>query len=602
MSHTQLYEQIKNHPFGAEPYLNLARYLLDEGNDQEARRLIVQRRLMPNQNASQHARWAQMCETLGMARQALESWQKAIALDSGNSAYLYHLGLLYYESGSLEKALKYLRRSLDLNPSFSKARKVLVELYNELGEKGAAQAVAHRQFAAPVSKTSPATVFGIKPHITIEDVHLLLNLYKGRECGYAEQGIDPAGRGVFRYYDAPLSGELIVDHIIGRRTIGAYALRADNTLKFTAIRIFIMPRRLMDNRKNQAAIKIMEEKAHDYSMRLLHAAQALNVSASVTAGGEHDRRVWFFFNDFIPVQLAKNCMEKLLSQLPSLSSDLSIEIYCGTEITGTGWQLCPIIMPLGINQKTGERCFFLDEDGSVINDQLAYIHRIRTISPEIFKKIVSPSLQIVPEGSVAVQLPILATLSKQCVVLGELVSKARSGRMLTEQEKLVIYFTAGLIPDDGTVLHYILEMTPDYRPDRVDKQRAQLRSHPISCPKIRELLPHLTAYLTCNCALPIPRGGYPSPLNHIAPSLVAGKRAERFTASGSLSENARRYVLLYREITDLLTTLARLENHLLAQFREKQIDTVNTPFGCLKKVNDRLCVELQEPPYKAKRG
>ncbi len=594
MSRVQLQEQIKKNPFSPEPYLNLARYLLDEGDEHEARRLIAQRRLMPNQSAAHHASWAQLCEMLGMARQALESWQKAIALDSGNPEYLYHLGVLYYESGSLERALKFLRKALDRKPSLSEARSVLAQLYQELGESGAARAVA-RKTAAPATHASRhAAPTAVTPQMTVEDVHLLLDLFKGRECGYAEQTIDQAGRAVFTYFDAPLSGERIVDHVIGRRTVGVYALRTDNTLQYAAVRVFIIPRRLMDNRKNPVAIQMMEDNAHTYSTRLQETAQSLGVSCYVTAGGEHDRRVWFFFKDFLPAQLAKNVLEKLLAHLPAVSSDLSLEIYCGTEITGTGWQICPVIMPLGINQKTGVRCFFLDAEGCVINDQLAYVHRIKTIALDTVKKLISPTYQKTTGQTEDLQVPVLDRLTRQCVVMGELIGKARSGRMLTEQEKLVIYFTAGFLPDNGRALHYILEMTPDYRPDRVDKQRGQLRSNPVSCPKIRALLPHLTAYLACNCALSIPAGGYPSPLIHVDPSLVAGKRLERLTAGASLQENARRYVLLHREVTDLLGTLAKLENQLLAQLRQKQLDAVNTPFGCLKSVNGRLHIEPQE--------
>src|SRR4030065_958962 len=92
------------------------------------------------------------------------------------------------------------------------------------------------------------------------------------------------------------------------------------------------------------------------------------------------------------------------------------------------------------------------------------------------------------------------TLEKSCPVVEEILRKARSGRNLRIEEKRVICFTLGFLEDGAKLLHDVLEDCPDYRPNRVNRMALNLGENPISCPKIRELLPETTAYLPCNCS------------------------------------------------------------------------------------------------------
>jgi len=45
----ELQGKIKTNPFHPAPYIRLASYYLKEGNDEEARRIILKRCQMPNQ-------------------------------------------------------------------------------------------------------------------------------------------------------------------------------------------------------------------------------------------------------------------------------------------------------------------------------------------------------------------------------------------------------------------------------------------------------------------------------------------------------------------------------------------------------------------------
>jgi hypothetical protein len=109
----------------------------------------------------------------------------------------------------------------------------------------------------------------------------------------------------------------------------------------------------------------------------------------------------------------------------------------------------------------------------------------------------------------------LKHLQEQCPVLDEIVRKAGSGRNLRHEEKLVLYFVLGFLSDGAELLHHVLEPCPDYRPKKVARVILRLGHHPVSCPKIRHLLPEVTAYLRCECSFDLIPGEYPSPLLHV---------------------------------------------------------------------------------------
>ncbi|MGB9629340.1 MAG: hypothetical protein ACPL6D_11825, partial [Thermodesulfobacteriota bacterium] len=110
---------------------------------------------------------------------------------------------------------------------------------------------------------------------------------------------------------------------------------------------------------------------------------------------------------------------------------------------------------------------------------------------------------------------LLKKLERDCPVIADIIWKARTGRNLEFNEKLVIFFTIGFLMEGEKILHEVLEPCPDYRPNKIKRMFQRLKGRPISCPKIRRIMPERTAYLRCNCSFEIPEGSYPSPLLHV---------------------------------------------------------------------------------------
>jgi hypothetical protein len=524
--------KIKTDPFNPLHHIALARAYLEKGDEERARKVIAIKRQLPSTDPSVHFEWGRLCEEIGMARQARESYERAIALSPNNPEYHFRLSLLYHEKGAIERTLKHLQKTVSLSPQNDDAKRMLSSLYEEMGFKGSAIAV-HGQAKRTSPNCQPPSFV-----VSEEDVDIILDLFGGREFGYAMSDLSRTGISSPSFVKGVLGYSEIYTHLRGEETYGVYPLRADRTLKFGCIHVAIPWRKVLENTKNEGFLTLMEQGVHQYAREVVEKSREYGIQAYLENPGERDRRVWFFFEEFIPVELAKRFLNVLLDKTPAPPSDTAVGLLLGVKGKGIGHEDHPVMLPLGLNRRTGKRCYFVDEQGDRYEDQLLWVKKMRPITrTEIQSFIVSAERR--RHERVRTDSEALKRLEKSCPVVAEIIRKARSGRMLRHEEKMVVFFSLGFLKDNLKSLHSVLEPCPDYRPKKVDRLASRLKSSPISCPKIRELLPETTAYLPCNCSFSIPEGSYPSPLLHVDPGLVPS-RTEK-SPSTRLAESLKEY-------------------------------------------------------------
>lgn len=567
-------------------YIN-ASEKFNSGNEHDARQIVVQNRNAPNQSAEEHAAWAELCENLGMAKAAMESWQQAVAGNNSNSEYLYRLGVLHYERGAVEKACKFLQRAVDQNSDHKKARGLLAEIYAAVGDAGASCCIDPD--AAGESNNIYAGQKSFDPQIHIDDITKFLRCFSGRECGYALQQLDNAGRSYFTDIESRLTAEQIYDHIRGRITLAGYPLRGDDTLKFAVIDIGINQRRLRDNIKNEGMRYVMQQKAGDYARQLRAMFKNMSLPVLISDNTAYGRSVWLLFGAFIPRQLAERFCRKLLDKMPNASSDLDISIKTGMTVEADGWHNNPLILPFGYNRRTGLRLFFRNIQDDLIENQMSVLRETGFISLDTVRSLLScfqdgfTILSKVPD-----EMPdTLKSVFRKCPVINELVCKARTGRPLKENEKLVVYHSLGLLPDQRASLHYAIELCGDYSRAKTERLVRQIRPNPVSCPKIRELLPDITSNVNCDCKMSLKSGEYPSPLYHSHRQPQADKH--NFHNEDYLLEDAvRRYSLLKRELCETERAVSRMERRIRKIIMQKNTDLIKTEYGIVKIRGDRL--------------
>ena len=554
MSIKLLESQIQSDPFNPMNHIALAKAYLEEGNEERARKVIAIQRRSPSKDPTVHYEWAKLCEELGMARQARESYEQAIALRPQEPEYHFRMALLCHEAGAWERALKHLQKTVALSPQNREAREMLAILYKEMGLPGSAHAVAKKE---PGVDARPQTIHF---ELTEEDVSLLLDLFNGRGFGYAEYHLVATGDEGYVYCKNVLGFSEISDHLRGDRTIGVYLLRGDRTVRCCGIEVNIPWRRLVASFKDKGFLAILGDKAHAYAREIKSKAKEFGFPAYWEDSGDGGSRLWFFFEDFLPYEMAERFLNGLLDRVFSPGIDFSVGFMLGFKPSGVGKVDEPVMLPLGVKKRTAKKSLFVDDEGDPYSDQLLFLKKVRRISRDAIQRFFRG-----PEGGhrkIEISSSnLFAKLQRLCPVVEAIVLKARSGRNLRIEEKVVLYFTVGFLPEAAEILHDVLEPCPDYRPNKVNRMISRLRSNPISCPKIRYLMPETTAYLPCNCSFDTPEGGYPTPLLHIDSGLVPLKR-ERLSLSCS-EEWLREYNAVCARIEEL--TRRRDELKLLLQ-------------------------------------
>ncbi len=498
----------KSDPFNPLHPIALAKAHLEEGDEERARKLVAIKRRLPSKDPKVHFEWGKLCEELGMARQARESYEQAVALNPNHPEYHFKIALLYQEKGAWERTLKHLQKTISLSPDHAEAKRMLATLYEEMGFKGSAIAVQRREKRVDLTFQTPSF------DLIEEDGNVLLNLFKGREFGYATNDLNETGATRPSFVKGVLGLEELYKHLRGDETYGVYPLRTDRTLRFTCIHVAIPWRKVLENIKNGGFLTLLEEKVHQYAREMIKRLQEYEIPAYLENSGARDRRIWFFFEEFIPVELAERFLNAILDRVSSPPSETTLTLLLGLKGKGIGQEEYPIMLPLGVNPRTGKRCFFINEYGDPYEDQLLWMKKIRLMKRSEVQ-IVCLGVEQRRHRLGQTDLDPLKKLIKGCPVIDEICRKAQSGRMLRHEEKMVIFFTLGFLKDHFRSLHKVLQPCPDYRPQKVERLASRLKSNPISCPKIRELLPETTAYLPCNCSFVIREGGYPSPLRHL---------------------------------------------------------------------------------------
>jgi len=538
-----------------EPFyqLELAERYLDEGHKEKARQLALLSVDEVPADGDLCLRWAKICEELGMTTYAIKFYIKALKVEPKNSRILYSYAIFLNDIGYYEDSIHYLRKAVKVDPDHMGARKLLSETYQALGLHGQAETL----YAKPVKKKESARYF--PPTIGKEHIERIMTIFSGRERGYAVQLIDRlTAEPIYVFKPLPISYELISKHINGELTLALYPIRSDKTVRYTAVEISIKRRSLKENIKNTAYLRYLEEKALSYAMSLMKLSHHIDIPSYIDYSGGFSFRLWFFFKEFMHFLKVREFLKRFLELTPPPPSYISVDPFIGTKGVGIGWIEHPILLPFGINRTTKRRAMFLDDEGNPYPDQLMFLKRIQEISfKECLNRVKTgdPINQQMPERSFPI---IIENMMNSCVVLREIVKKASAGRILSHEEKIALFYSVGILDIEGRALHSILYPCPDYNYTKVERQRVRLKPNPISCIKIRQLLPAYTASLSCNCTFDLRGGRYPSPVMHINPYLVPSRDEFDISEDQSIKELARKYISLRNQKVELEMAIKRI--------------------------------------------
>ncbi len=548
--------------------------LILDGNIDQARDKYLKYRMHKGAPAIYYAEWSKIGELLGLYQLAKEDIEKALSIDkSFNIDYLYqYVKLLLKLKIDLKKCIRILQKIIKIDPNHTKAKQSLIDIYTKLGWIKAIQQLD--KLYPKKEKNNNIRVFNRS--ISINTIKQFNRLLGGRRDLYAVELLDNTGSKQIDLVESELTFSILEEHIKGTKTLYWFPIDKDLKINIIALDYYISPNQF-DPLEDKGYLSELLSKSFWEAYYFLDSKGIPVVAESLS---NYSIRMWIFLSPSCHFLYARKLTKKIIQLLPLTRPKVQIRPVLPTRPQSVHWIESPIAMPFGTDVYTGHKRQFLNKKSKQpIEDQIKFIERINMISPQnLRQKICINYIDIGLVYSTAQPtqskntIQSLNQLVNSCNIISYIFKKIRAGKILSRKEKVVLFYTVGLLDPTKELLHNILMPCPDYKYQNIQRQAQNLYPRPISCLKIRELLPEVSAMVSCSCIFDdkfLQEGRYPSPLLHIEPRLVPTKE-DRYTAQFcTAKELAEQYINLKQQIEYLKDRQIELRNQLILALEKK---------------------------------
>lgn len=527
----------------------------------ELRRVLAERRSV----RGGHRAWAQLCEEVGEPALALTEYQLALRDDPSDLEARARLVVLHEERGELAQAREHASAWVAARPADPEAVDALLRLLLEDGSLArahevldAAEAagadpawieVRRARVAAAGAEEAPDVEEAAEPPVPTEaDAVRFAHLFAGRENVYARQWVGADGQTGYSPVHEPFTAQVARNHLAGTITVGVYPVRLDCTVTFFAFDLDIGKRALARARGSVVEARRLKDLVDREARRLHGELAALGIPALIEDSGYKGRHLWVLLAEPEDASVVRSFGTLFLAAVPLASADLHLEFFPKQASAGAGLGNL-IKLPLGIHRRTGRRSRLLRPDGTAEPDPHGALRRHPRLSRAALHEAVAAlkGRAGAPPGPTptareaeapeppASELPLPAPppawtladfdlhpevgrLMRGCAVLAALRDRALDHRRLSHEEQVVLKHALGHSGAGVLAVNYLLDRCANVSP--ADRLQTPLAGNPISCPKIRKRIPHVTAAVPCHCAFDFAPDHYPTPRLHLRnPSL-----------------------------------------------------------------------------------
>jgi hypothetical protein len=607
------------------PLTHEIRGLLAQGQADRARALAKSRDTRSIADPGLHLSWADLLEEIGLTEEVILELNLAIR-DAPDRFDLYErLGELYLDLGQPLKAAhlwadlvkrlpadprpyQELGRAMEEAGDYAKAKGVYEAARERTGDSHFETLLKNLDFLEePFAAAEPpptAVQLLPQPHHLVTFLHL----FACREGVYARQWVSPTGESGYTPVHEPLTPKVAENHILGNYTVGVYPARLDNTVTFIAFDFDLAKFAVNRAITSAKAWTALMAKAHQVACRLMDLAAAHDLPVYLEDSGFKGRHAWIFLETAVPAGVAKKLGDLLAQHLQPLPPEATLEVFPKQAVVKIGSLGNLIKLPLGLHRRTGKRALFIQPDGQPYDDQLALlgkivkaprsriyaaIQRLMPERPPMATSLPSaepPSPDVVPGREAAPLLletpydldrdPQFQYLMLKCPTLKALVDHINQTGQVNKEETLVLMHTMGHVEHGPAAVNELFQRCTNADPTLFLKSR--LKGHPMSCPKIRARIPHLTSQVDCNCAFQLTTNLYPTPLIHLQ-EMQPGVTVLGLTMDSLQFQNLLKdYLKLRQQFRETEILLSRYEARLAQAFEEAGVEELSTPLGRLR--------------------
>ncbi|MBI4820415.1 MAG: tetratricopeptide repeat protein [Deltaproteobacteria bacterium] len=498
-------------------------------------------------SAEVHTRLAKLAESVGDLERAVLEYNLSLKASPDQPEVLWRLAWLRLDQGQVERAIRCLRRLLEAQPSNTEARELLARTLADAGALPSAISTAKeegsprfdalaRELGSRQQRDDEVTDERVELRPPSDgDVLTFLMAFSAREGVYARQWASPTGRGGYTPIHAPFTPQVARHHLMGDYTVGVYAVRRDNTVRWLAIDLDITSAELKRSRDAATHQRLMKA-VHRAALLLIDACARLELDGILEDSGHKGRHVWVLFEEPIPAGAAKRIGEWIVESAGKLPPEVSAEVFPKQAKVQTADGLGNLIkLPLGTHQVSGRRCPILRPSGGVSPDPFGDLKRarraerehlfglFRTAREQLGVTSADPTQQQAEAPAGVSLVPAdppytlkedteVSWLRSRCAVLDHLIDEARASHVLSNEERSVVTYTMGHLTRGALAVNAVLDGVMNVDPQALLK--SALRGHPMSCPKIRSKLQEVTARVGCDCRFDT-IASYPHPLLHL---------------------------------------------------------------------------------------
>lgn len=576
----------------------------------------------------------------GDAARAAELFVRLLAINPTHEPWLQALAELSHGDAERQPLREVLDRAVAQGYPAEQARKLLRVARGEPDD------------ATDVAPTAGKTAAGVREPEPLmpsdADCVRFAALFAGREDVYARQWYraKDAQTGYTPVHD-PLTPAVVRNHLLGTFTAGAYPIRLDQTATWFAVDLDIRRPALDQARRDAAYARELRDLTRRKGLDILAALNELGFEPLFENSGYKGRHYWVFLEEPEEAKVLHQCGRLLLAHLQQrVEQEFSLEFF-PKQAQRTGKGLGNLIkLPLGVHRKTGYRSLFLDRDGNAVVQPLALLQTVRRLPRNVLYDAIGRLKQLVgspPEPASGDQAahsrttlrvvnppdnrlgessdkrgpappdvappwteadfeadPRMRHLLTECPVLAELKDQVDKHRRLSHDEQVVLSHTLGHVPGGPQAVNYLLQQCVDVPAETL--MQSQLKGNPISCPKIRKRIGHITRRVKCRCAFPFAPNHYPTPILHLEtlPVDAAPTPARPAADQADPEMLARRYGVLDRQRREIERQWRQLHDALCRMLHGRPDRSLECDDGRYQLVvNEGVETLAWEPPAPA---
>jgi hypothetical protein len=533
--------------------------------DPEAREALRRALAERRGQLGDHRAWGWLCEEAGEPGLALTEYQLALRDDPDDLEARARLVVLHEERGEIEQARTHASAWVSARPADREAVETLVRLLVEDGSLARAHEVLD---AAEAAGADPAWTAPLRARVaaaaetdaedadegeaaelplpTDADAVRFAHLFAGRENVYARQWVGADGQTGYSPVHEPFTAQVARNHLAGTITVGVYPVRLDGTVTFFAFDLDIGKRALIRARGSVAEARRLKDLVDREARRLHRELASLGVPALIEDSGYKGRHLWVLLAEPEDAAVVRSFGAMFMAAVPLESAELSLEFFPKQAAVGGGLGNL-IKLPLGIHRRTGRRSRLLRPDGSAEPDPHGALRRhprlpraslraaVETLKSRALARAHGDETERaardgVGEEGPAAEPPVIlpapawtvadfdvhpevGRLMRGCAVLAALRDRALDHRSLSHDEQVVLKHALGHSGAGVLAVNYLLDRCANVPVS--ERLQTPLAGNPISCPKIRKRIPHITAAVPCHCAFEFAPEHYPTPRLHL---------------------------------------------------------------------------------------